>query len=108
MAKKIKGPQMILGNRLGDGRVVFYTRDGGWSPETSLAAYAEDEGVEVLAEKAQASVKDNTIVGTEIIPAKVNDDGTAYPAHIKHVMQAKGPSVRADLGYQVSLDWEAN
>ncbi len=108
MAKKITGPQMILSNRLDDGRVVFFTRDGGWSPETNLAAHADDDGIAALAEKAEASVANNTVVGIEIIPAKVNADGTAFPAHIKHVMQTKGPSVRDDLGYQVSLDWEAN
>jgi len=107
MAKKITGPQMILANRLGDGRVVFFTRDGGWSPETTEAAYADDDGIAALLDEANKGVADNLVAGTEVIGATV-ENNIAYPAHIKHVMQAKGPSVRADLGYQVSLDWEAN
>ena len=98
---------MILANRLDDGRVVFFTRNGGWSPDTTLAAYAEGEALEVLAAEANKAAEENLIVGTELIGARV-EGGIAYPAHIKHAMQARGPSVRADLGYQTSLDWEAH
>jgi hypothetical protein len=106
MAKKIKGPQMILANYLDDGRVVFFTKAGDWSADTSLAAYGEGEALEALTAEANKSVGDNTVAGIELIPARVEGD-IAYPAHIKHAMQAKGPSVREDLGYQTSLDWEA-
>lgn len=106
MAKKIKGPQMILANYLDDGRVVFFTRDGGWSSDTTLAAFGEGEALDALLAEAEKSTANNLIVGTELVGARIEGD-IAYPAHIKHVMQAKGPSVRADLGYQVSADWEA-
>lgn len=107
MAKKLKGPQMILANYLDDGRVVFFKEDGGWSPSPTEATYADDEGAEALLERANQSTKENVIVGAELIGATITD-GKPYPSHIKHVMQAKGPSVRADLGYQVSTDWEAH
>lgn len=97
---------MILANRLDDGRVVFFTRDGGWSADTTLAAFAEGDALDALAAEANKAAADNFIVGTELIGARVEGD-VAYPAHPKHAMQAKGPSVRADLGYQTSLDWEA-
>lgn len=106
MAKKIKGPQMILANYLDDGRVVFFTRDDGWSPDPAEAAYAEEEAAEALLAKALKSAEENVIVGAELIGAEVTN-GKPYPAHMKHAMQAKGPSVRPDLGYQVSTDWEA-
>ena len=106
MAKKIKGPQMILANRLDDGRVVFFTKDGGWNSDTVFAAYGEGDALDALLAEADKSTANNLIVGTELIGATITDD-TAYPTHIKHAMQAKGPSVRADLGYQVSADWEA-
>jgi len=107
MAKKITGPQMILANRLDDGRVVFFTRDGGWSADTTKAAFGEGDALDALVAEANKANENNLIAGLEVIAAEVEGD-TAYPAHIKHAMQAKGPSVRADLGYQVSLDWEAN
>jgi len=107
MAKKLTGPQMILANNLGDGRVVFFTSNGGWSASPAEAVYAEDEAAETLLAEANRSVTNNLIVGTELIGAVVTD-GKPYPAHMKHVMQAKGPSVRTDLGYQVSTEWEAH
>ncbi|MBL4638948.1 MAG: DUF2849 domain-containing protein [Kordiimonadaceae bacterium] len=105
MAKKIKGPQMILANYLDDGRVVFFTGKG-WSVTATDGAYAEGDAANALLDEANKSVADNTVAGCELIPALITD-GTPYPSHMKHVMQAKGPSVRADLGYQVSTDWEA-
>jgi len=105
MAKKIKGPQMILANQLDDGRAVFFTRDGRWSADTSLAAYGEDSALDTLLAKAAKSAANNLVVDPEAIGAIV-DNNRAYPAHIKHAMQAKGPSVRADLGYQTGFDWE--
>jgi len=106
MAIKITGPQMILGNFLDDGRAVFFTRDENWSADTSLAAYGEGDALETLVTTANKSVENNLIVDIEVIGAHV-DGGVAYPAHIKHAIQAQGPSVRPDLGYQASSDWEA-
>ena len=105
MAKPIKGPHMILANQLDDGRAVFFTRDGGWSPETKLAAYAEDAALDALVAEAQKSAANNLVVDPEAVGAVIRE-GTPYPAHIKHAMQTKGPSVRTDLGYQADLDWE--
>lgn len=106
MAKKITGPQMILGNFLDDGRAVFFTRDANWSADTNLAAYGEGDALDRLVASASEAVANNLIVDIEVIGARV-EDGTAYPAHIKHAIQAKGPTVRQDLGYQVSAKWEA-
>lgn len=106
MAKKISGPQMILANYLSDGRVVFFTRGNGWSADTSLAAYGEGEALDELIAEARKSAEDNLIVDIEIIGACI-DGNTAYPAHIKHAIQANGPTVRTDLGYQAKTDWKA-
>ncbi len=106
MAKKLKGPQMILANYLDDGRVVFFTEDGDWSASPTEAAYAEEDAADALLAEANKSTASNLIVGAELIGATITD-GKPFPSHMKHVMQAKGPSVRLDLGYQVSTDWEA-
>ncbi len=106
MAKKITGPQMVIANRLDDGRVVFLTQKGGWSNQASDAAVAEEEaGVDALLAAAQKDVAANKVVSVEVIEATTKD-GAPYPSHMKFAMQAKGPSVRPDLGYQVSPDWE--
>ena len=107
MAKKIKGPQLIIANRLDDGRVVFMTENGNWTADASRAAIADTpEGVENLETKASISEKNNLVVDPTAVPASA--DNGAFPAHMKQAMQAKGPSVRPDLGYQVSHTWESD
>lgn len=106
MAKKITGPQMIVANRLLDGRVVFMRADGSWSADASDAATAADAAeVEALEALAQKSAASNHVLSIEVIEA-TERDGKPFPAHMKFAMQAKGPSVRPDLGYQVSPNWE--
>lgn len=106
MAKKITGPQLVLANRLDDGRAVFLTAASEWSNEVSHAAVAENESdlaaLMVIAEAAEVA---NLVVSVTPVAADTAGDSIA-PAHIKFAMQARGPSVRADLGYQVSPDWE--
>ncbi|MCJ9428488.1 DUF2849 domain-containing protein [Kordiimonas marina] len=106
MAKKISGPQMVIANRLDDGRVVFLTSSGDWSARAADAAVADDDvSVDALRSVASASEAANRVLSVEVIEADVHN-GVPHPAHMKFAMQAKGPSVRADLGYQVSPDWE--
>lgn len=106
MAKRITGPQMIVANRLLDGRVVFMRADGSWSAIAGEAATAESEGdIAVLTGLAQQSADSNDVLSVELIEA-TERDGKPYPAHMKFAMQAEGPSVRKDLGYQVSHTWE--
>lgn len=105
MAKKIAGPQMIVANRLDDGRAVFLAPDGSWTKVAADAATASDNtGIETLSQIAAAAEAANQVVSVTLVEANTED--TVSPAHIKFAMQAKGPSVRPDLGYQVSPSWE--
>ena len=106
MAKKITGPQLILANRLDDGRAVFLTGAGKWSNQAGDAAVAHSqEELQELLGVAQAAEESNLVVSVTPVAADISGEAVT-PAHIKFAMQARGPSVRADLGYQVSPDWE--
>lgn len=106
MAKKITGPQLILANRLDDGRAVFLTATGEWSKQVADAAIANnEEELASLMTVAQAAEVTNLVVSITPVAADLSGESIA-PAHIKFAMQSKGPSVRADLGYQVSPNWE--
>lgn len=106
MAKRITGPQMIVANRLLDGRVVFMRADGSWSAIAGEAATAEAaDDIATLEGLAQKSADSNDVLSVELIEA-TERGGKPYPAHMKFAMQAEGPSVRKDLGYQVSPTWE--
>lgn len=98
--KSFKGPQMLIANRLGDGRAVFYTGDDTWSPHVALSAVVETpEALKELLLKASKHDDNNSVISIEAIAADVSDEGIK-PAHIKYRMQSTGPSVRTDLGYQ--------
>ena len=98
--KSFKGPQMLIANRLGDGRAVFYTNDDTWSPHVALSAVVKTpEALEYLLLNASKHDDNNSVISIEAIAAEISDDGIK-PAHIKYRMQSTGPSVRTDLGYQ--------
>jgi len=106
MAKKPAGPQMFIANRLDDGRAVFLTSNGEWTKIAANAAVGRtDTEVEALAALAHKAEDANLVVSVTAIAADTEGDNLA-PAHMKFAMQAKGPSVRLDLGYQVSPNWE--
>ncbi len=106
MAKKITGPQLVLANRLDDGRAVFLTAAGNWSNKVADAAVAaNEEELSALMAIAQSAEVANLVVSVTPVAADTAGN-TVAPAHIKFAMQARGPSVRSDLGYQVSPNWE--
>lgn len=106
MAKKVAGPQMFIANMLDDGRAVFLMKDGGWTKNAADAAIGEtDAELEALETLANAAADSNIVLSVEAIAADTSG-AKPKPAHMKYAMQATGPSVRLDLGYQVSPNWE--
>lgn len=105
MGRKLKGKQLIVGNLLRCGRVVFLTANHNWSPVSQEAALAEDEALDKLVAAAEQAMADNIIAGYELAEAETGTAGT-NPIHSKPLMQTKGPSVRLDLGYQTGPKWE--
>lgn len=98
--KKAFSPKIILANRLADGRVVFFTKDNGWSAQVSESVVANTFAEELaLLRVATISENTNDVIGILAINADLSH-GSPRPAHIKFNMQANGPSVRPDLGYQ--------
>ncbi|WND01527.1 DUF2849 domain-containing protein [Temperatibacter marinus] len=104
MAKKSEGPQIIIANRLDDGRVVFLSKAGGWSVTLNNAVQADNpEQLKALLETAVKSVDANIIVSPEPIDAALSGGGAFFePSHIKYKIQSQGPTVRPDLGYQAA------
>ena len=105
MARKLKGLQILVGNRLDDGRAVFFNKSLGWVADVRQASAAEAQSLATLIEQANQHIYNNEIAGFEPVEAVIGVNGTA-PVHGKPLMQSKGPSVRTDLGYQTGLTWE--
>ena len=88
--------QMIIANRLIDGRVVFLDADAAWVDsieEGILLETAADN--DRLMGLAMRDVEDCVIVDPYLIDV-VMDDGKRRPVEAREAIRAFGPSVRTD------------
>ncbi len=92
MAKLGKGPVAITGNRLDDGRVVYFT-GAGWSEAASDAVVGQPAETDALLQRAQTAAE--TVIDPYVI--EVAED---RPSRYREQLRAAGPSVRLDLGKQ--------
>ncbi len=88
--------QMIIANRLVDGRVVFMDADAAWVDSIEdgvlLESQADNDRLMGLAMRA---VEDCLIVEPYLIEVVV-DDGKRRPLEAREAIRAFGPSVRTD------------
>ena len=86
--------QMVIANRLTDGRVVFLAVDGTWVESIRDGCVASDdaEAARLLAD-AQKAEADCHIVDPYLIQVRVVD-GTPAPVAWREVIRASGPTVQ--------------
>lgn len=82
---------ILTGNDLADGRVVWWTGTG-WSKDVNDAVDVGDNGEAVAAEQQAA----RAVSEAWIVAAEAGDNGPV-PSHIKERIRALGPTVRPDL-----------
>ena len=85
--------QMIIANRLIDGRVVFMDDSGGWVNEISdglLLAGRRDADERLL--EAEEAVEGNQVVDPYLIDVSA-DGGRRRPVQVRERIRAFGPSV---------------
>lgn len=97
-------PQIVLANRLGDGRVVFAKRAGsdlGWAGLIEDATVAETgEPAEALLAAAEAEIiARNEVMDAYLIDVEETDSGWR-PTKYREFIRAVGPTIREDLGKQ--------
>ena len=90
--------QVVTGNRLSDGLVIFLGEDGAWTSKIDMARVASDENVAALLEDlAKASEKARLVVGPYLI--EVADEGGALkPVRYRERLRAYGPSIHPEFG----------
>ncbi len=88
--------QMIIANRLTDGRVVFMTRDGGWA-ESIADGHLTPDGPESerLLEIGQRGERDCEVVDPCLIEV-TEFNGTRTPTAYRELIRATGPTIRPD------------
>lgn len=86
--------QIVTGNRLSDGAVVFFGRDGGWSEniaDARVVAKADGDALIAQAEAAAGAVVAPYLIDVEPGPAGAAD--RPVPTRYRERIRAFGPSI---------------
>jgi hypothetical protein len=90
-------PQMIIANRLADGRVVFMASGGQWDTAIAAGAVIDDDAEAArLLEVAKGDQARCLVIDPMLIQVRV-DNGHVRPTEIREVIRAFGPTVRTDF-----------
>jgi hypothetical protein len=89
---KITGPVVVTANRVGDGAVVYWLADGGWTTDLGAATVtAEAKTADALVKAAIAD--DLHAVGSYIAPVKLTRDGEIRPGNLRERIRWSGPTI---------------
>jgi hypothetical protein len=89
---KITGPIVVTANRVGDGAVVYWRADGGWTTNLGEAAITADAGV-ARALASAAIADDLHAVGAYIAPVKLTREGEVRPGNLRELIRQSGPTI---------------
>ena len=99
MAKAGNQPKVLTGNRLRDGRTVYYT-GAAWSPYVADAKIARSPSeVEGLSRIGAAAFANHQIVDIAVVDVS---EAEPTPLRLRELIRATGPTVRPDLNKPVS------
>jgi len=97
-------PQIVIANRLTDGRVVFLGHGDAWTTKVDDARVEETgAAADALLAAAQRLEARQQVVDPELIDVAV-DGGRVMPTRPREAIRAKGPTNRPDLGKQAGND----
>ena len=89
--------QMILANRLTDGRVVFLAADGRWVDDIAAGALTtEATTAQRLLAEARRAEDQSTVIEPYLIGIRTVA-GARQPVSFREGIRATGPTVRTDL-----------
>lgn len=89
-------PQILTANRLRDGLVVFFTRDGGWSERIDDSWVSDDEAsrAEMVA-AGERAVAAGAVVGPYLIDAAVSGEHIRAD-RLRERIRAAGPTAGSE------------
>ena len=97
---KITGPVVITANRLGDGAVVYRTRDGRWSNRLDEAAVVNNAPA-ATALLAAAVADDISAVGAYVAPVRIDSNGRPEPGNLRERIRHAGPTVAPAITFGI-------
>jgi len=98
--------QIVTGNRLRDGAVIYFAGAGQWTPTIDKALLAEDEAADALLKEAQAGTPPLPAVGPVLIEV-TRDGGQVRPLSLRERIRATGPTTGPMAG-QTALGQHAD
>ncbi len=101
MADGGRTAQVVSANRLDTGAVVWLGHDGSWVAPVAAAAVVEGAEAENALARAKDSERSHVVVDAFLVDVVI-EDGFPRPVRPRERIRSRGPSVRPDLGYQVT------
>ncbi len=101
--KKAPKPQVVTGNDLMEGDVIYLRADGSWTRvlQEAAVAHGKDAAGDLL---ARGAAQAHIVVGPYLANVALDETGTPVPEHLREDIRTKGPTIRTDLGKQADLD----
>ncbi len=91
--------QLVTGNRLRDGAVVYFAGAGNWSPAIDDAVLVADDKAEALLAEALAGPIPLAAVGAVLIEA-VREGTHLRPISLRDRIRASGPTTGPMVGHR--------
>ncbi len=94
--------QVVTANKIGDGRVVYLTRVGGWSERiTDGQVSRSDEERDEMMAVAQTTAEIPEVVEPYVIDV-VEEAGVVQPVRYREAIRAKGPTIHPAFAKQAA------
>jgi Protein of unknown function (DUF2849) len=90
--------QIVTGNRLRDGAVIYFAGAGDWTPAIDKALVAEDDHADALLAEAQVGAPPLPVVGPVLIEVRREGDHVR-PASLRERIRAAGPTTGPMAGH---------
>ena len=84
--------KLVTGNRLRDGKVVYFAGAGVWTPVIAEARLVEERDGAALLAEAQAGPPPHPAVGPTLIEA-ARDGDRIVPVTLRERIRASGPTI---------------
>lgn len=96
---KVNGPSVVTANRLGDGAVVYRTRDGQWT--TDLGEFAIVSTAPAATELLAAARTDGLrAVDAYLAPVKLERD-RVVPGNLRELIRMGGPTIDLPITFGI-------
>ena len=89
---KVTGPVIVTANQLGNGAVVYRTRDGGWIADIQFA-HVVTTAAEATKLLREALADEQRAVGAYVAPVTLDASARILPGNLRERIRSDGPTI---------------